>query len=163
MMFVFLLGVLTFVIVAIAANSGGTSDVHVQDVYGPIAFLSSVVVATLGFLLKWLITRDRNQIDYKIAVLESTIEKTRSALETDTDKKRQELRESINGLGIKVEHLADVVDEKVSEAVEELRRHDRELFLKWDGLNREFGQLRGEHDAMKRQHDRSARPYCPPE
>jgi F0F1-type ATP synthase membrane subunit b/b' len=151
-MFVVLLSLITFVVTAIAANSPGPADVHVQDIYGPISFLAAVVVGVLGFLLKWFLTRDRRAVDEKAEAIEKNMIERIDALKGNLD-----------GLGVKVERLAEVVDAKVSEAVEELRRHDRELFQKWDALNREFGQLRGEHDAMKRQHDRSGRPNCSPD
>lgn len=129
----------TFFVCAVWANTEGQA-VHVNDVYPPLAFFAAIVVAVLGWLLKTLITRDRAQIDEKI------------------DLSVRELRNQMDGIGLKLEHLADVVDAKVSEAVEELRRHDMELFKKWDLLNREMGQLKGEHDTLKPQHHRAWRP-----
>lgn len=168
----------TFFGVAVWAQETG-KDVHVSDVYPAIAFFASVVVAVLGWLLKMLVTRDRDAIDERIleiernyirrmeemeishdkarAIIQRTGEVSRDDLRRENRETRDELRTQMNGLGIKLEHLADVVDEKVNEAVEELRRHDKDLFEKWDALNREFGQLKGEHQAMRTIHEQRTR------
>lgn len=137
--------VLFLVFNVLAASQG--PDVHVQDAYPAISFFAACVVAVLGFLLKWLVTRDRASVDARI-----------DDLHKHFDEKSRETKGFIDGLGIKVERLADTIEENISRNVEELRRHDRDLFTKWDQLNRELGTLRGEHDAMKGMHERNHPP-----
>jgi hypothetical protein len=173
-----ILMIATFYAFAVWANTAGT-EVHVNEVYPALSFFAAVVVAVLGWLLKTLVTRDRKSIDDRIEEIEANYirrmeemeiahdkaraivarqgEVARDDLRRESREGRDELRIQMNGLGVKLEHLADVVDEKVSEAVEELRRHDKDLFEKWDSLNREFGQLKGEHQAMRSIHDQRTR------
>lgn len=135
-----LLFFVTFIVVASWAQTAG-GEIHVNDVFPALSFLAAVVVAVLGFLLKWLITRDRASVDTRIDDLHKHV-----------DNKAAESKSYIDGLGIKVERLADTIEENISKAVVELRRHDEDIFTQLRQMNRELGVLQGEHETLKGQH-----------
>lgn len=136
-MYVFLLFIIAFTVISAWAVTEGP-QIHVNDIYPALAFFGAVVVAVLGWLLKNLIIRDRATIDENVV-----------RAKKEMDERMEELKQQMNGLGLKLERVADTVEEKVSESVEELRRHDADLYDKFNEMNRDFGRLQGEHNAMK--------------
>lgn len=149
----FLFLVTFFLTLAIANSAGPEMDVHVQDAYPSIAFGFGCVVAVLGFLLKFFMTRDRQSIDLKFVEVRGDMKREVDILHKHMEHAEAKTKGYVDGIGIKVDRMAETIEAEIGKAVQELQRHDRELFAKWDALNREFGQLKGEHDTLKTQHN----------
>lgn len=148
-MLVILVFMVTFITTLVWANNVVFEEAPVHSILPALSFFAAVIMAILSFLLKWLITRDRASIDVRIDEMKKCM-----------DDESKEMKSYIDGLGVKVERIADTVDQKVNDGLVELRRHDTELFQKWNSLNREFGQLKGAHDTLKEQYHRNFKSGC---
>ena len=118
---------------------------HAAAMYQGIAIFASAVVGAFVWLLKFLLTRDRAGIDQRFVDMEDRLNIRINELLVKKREDRTELIGMINNLGVKVEHLTDIIDKKVDAGLESLKEHDAELFEKFDVLNRELGVLLGEH------------------